>query len=168
MGLHRFTVGFPSYCMVFYIFIINVYIIIYITKLKYPPLAFGVREGMGGAVVAHKRIENPPLTFKAREGIKVAIVTQKRIQNPSTHVWSEGGDRDDCCCLEKNTRTPHSHLKLGRGWGGHCHPEKNTRIPHLHLQRGRGSLLLLPIKEKPPLLMFAARGLLLLLPSHCC
>jgi hypothetical protein len=87
-GLHRFTVGFPSYCTVFYIFIINVYIIIYITKLKYPPL-----------------------TFEVREGVVVAIVTHKRTQDPPTHICSEGGDGGGHCCPEKNTRTPHSCLK---------------------------------------------------------
>jgi hypothetical protein len=51
--------GFPGYGLVFYIFIINVYN----TTLKNPPLAFGVREGRG-----------------------VAVLTQKRIQNPSTHI----------------------------------------------------------------------------------
>jgi hypothetical protein len=71
-------VGFPSYCSVFYIFIIDVYIIIYITKLKSPLLTFGAREGRGVAVVTHKRIQNPPLAFEVREGVVVAVVTHKR------------------------------------------------------------------------------------------
>jgi hypothetical protein len=89
VGLHRFTMGFPSYCTVFYIFIINVYIIIYITKLKYPPLTFGAREGREVAVVAHKRIQNPPLAYETREGVVVAVIAHKRTQDPLTHVCSE-------------------------------------------------------------------------------
>jgi hypothetical protein len=88
MGLHRFNMGFPSYCMVFYIFIINVYIIIYITKLKYPPLA-----------------------FEARKGVVVAVIAHKRKQDPLTCICSEGGDGGGHCHPEKNTRTLHSCLK---------------------------------------------------------
>src|ERR1700680_5025235 len=69
------------------------YIIIYIIKLQNPPLAFGVRERMGVAVVAQKKIPEPP-----------------------THVGSERGDGGGRCHLEKKTRTPRSRLKRGRGW----------------------------------------------------
>jgi hypothetical protein len=57
--------GFPSCCTVFYIFIINVYIIIYITKLKYPLLAFGVREGRGGHCHPEKNTRTPHLHFNS-------------------------------------------------------------------------------------------------------
>jgi hypothetical protein len=138
-----------------------------------------------------KEYRTPPLAFEVREGIRVAIVTHKRIQNPSTCVWSEGGDGGGCCCPERIPEPPTHVWSKGGGGGSHCHPEKNPRSPCLHLQQGRGSLLLLlpstqehcppclhlqqgrgsslslPIKEKPPLLMFAARGLLLSLSSHC-
>jgi hypothetical protein len=76
-----------------------------------PPLAFEAREGMGVAVVTHKRMQNPPLMFEAREGMVVAIVTYKRTQDPPTHVCSEGGGDGGCHHSETNARTPHSHLK---------------------------------------------------------
>jgi hypothetical protein len=103
--MQGFTMGFPSYSSVFLL----MYIIIYITKLQNPLLAFGARERW--LLLIRKQYQNPPLMFEVREGVGVAIVVQNIILEPPAHIWSKGGDG-----------------------GGHCHPENKNNTPHLHLK----------------------------------